>query len=68
MNAVTVIDLTGPVEVVTLPDSYRSEFVHRTAISDAANGLLLAINGGPEAAGVVMLATSLGCTIKRVNQ
>ena len=63
-DKIIVIDLTGNVELTVDDSKKHSAFVHRTIIADVANGLLLALRGSPEAAGVVMLAKSLGCKIK----
>lgn len=62
--AVTVIDLTGPIELEFAPTK-QSDSVHRETVASTANALLLAYNGGPESIGVITLARALGCTIKR---
>jgi hypothetical protein len=60
-----VIDLTGGRVELEAVKSDASEFVHRIAVADAANALLLALNGSLEAAGVIMLARALGCQLKQ---
>ena len=64
MSDQIVVDLSGRVELVFKPTDQPNS-VHRQAVADAANALLLALRGGPECAGVVMLARALGCEIKR---
>lgn len=63
-DKIIVIDLSPGIELTADNKLNRPAFVHRSAIADAANGLLLALNGSQESAGVIMLAKSLGCKIK----
>jgi len=63
-DELTAVNLSGQMEVEVPEKNTGPAFVHRLAVADAANSLLLALGGGPEAAGVVMLARALGCRIK----
>lgn len=67
MNNVTVIDLSPSKIIIESPKDGQI-YVYRRDIASIANGLLMALNGEPEAAGVVMLARALGCEIKQVTK
>lgn len=68
MNSVTVIDLTPNKITIEPPSEGGQMFVPRRDVASIANALLLALRGGPESAGVVMLAKALGCEVRQVTK
>jgi hypothetical protein len=51
--------------ITILAGSKGLTYIHREQIASAANALLMALANDPAGDGVVMLATALGCEVKR---
>ncbi len=55
----------NPPPAVTVQAVEAPVLIHRQDIAHIANALLLALQNGPEAAGVLLLARALGCEVKK---